>query len=297
MPQIKGVVQGAMVLKVIISRSAFEFVSILSTLQDSIIENMTLDDFKTAIFPKVKGSWNLHNQIPDLGFFIMLSSVCGIIGNKGQANYAAGGAFQDALCHYRRARGLPAVTIDLGQVSSVGYVAESGNKIVSLERIGVRPLDTAKIHRLLETCISTTTPAQIITGINTGPGSHWDEQTWAKDARFASLKYRKVETVDVITQSSGTDSILATLATTTSAEESQAVLGKALTTKLASMFMVSVDSIAPTQRLNELGVDSLVAVELKNWLASSVGCEISIFELTNNTSLKELVATLVGKWR
>lgn len=82
---------------------------------------MTREGYVTAINPKVQGSWNLHEIFPStqLDFFIMLSSLVGVAGNVSQANYSAGGSFQDALARYRNARGLPAVTLDLG-ISSVG---------------------------------------------------------------------------------------------------------------------------------------------------------------------------------
>lgn len=108
MPVIKGVIQAAMVLK------------------HSIFENMDYESWIAATRPKIQGSWNLHNLMPkDLEFFIMLSSVTAIIGNRGQANYCAGNTFQDALAHYRVASNLPAVSIDLGAVREIGWVAEN----------------------------------------------------------------------------------------------------------------------------------------------------------------------------
>ena len=123
LPPIRGVIQGAMVL------------------QDSVFENMTGMDFMTAAKPKVEGSWNLHRLLPkDMDFFICLSSGAGIAGARGQSNYAAGmsnhslvvvltsatgNTYQDALAWHRRAQGLPAVTIDIGIVLSVGFVAEN----------------------------------------------------------------------------------------------------------------------------------------------------------------------------
>jgi hypothetical protein len=87
---------------------------------------MSLDTWQAAIQPKVTGSWNLHELLPsELDFFVMLSSVSGIFGNRGQANYAAGNTFQDALAAYRIARGMKASVIDLGSVSNVGWVEEN----------------------------------------------------------------------------------------------------------------------------------------------------------------------------
>ncbi|RDL31106.1 uncharacterized protein BP5553_09895 [Venustampulla echinocandica] len=277
MPPVKGVIQGAMVLK------------------DSVIETMSLADFNTAVLPKVQGSWNLHQQLPNLDFFIMLSSLSGILGNKGQANYASGGAFQDALCQYRQARGLPAVTIDLGQVKGVGYVAESQNIGNTLERIGMRPVSEKELHRIIEACIVSPSPAQIITGINTGPGPHWEDQVWAKDARFAPLKYSDSSAQQGRTRDSSTGNILDTLSTLSTLEEVADVVLQALVKKLSNMFMVSKESITPSQQLDDLGVDSLVAVELKNWLASHAAANVSIFELLNSSSLKELSTTIASR--
>jgi hypothetical protein len=75
MPRIRGVVQCAMVLK------------------DALLTQMTADDFNAVLRPKVQGSWNLHNIAQDVDFFIMLSSLVGVMGGAGQANYAAASVF------------------------------------------------------------------------------------------------------------------------------------------------------------------------------------------------------------
>jgi NADPH:quinone reductase-like Zn-dependent oxidoreductase len=106
MPPVKGLVQCAMVLK------------------DTIFEKMTHDDWLIGTRVKINGTWNLHSRAPrDLDFFIMLSSISGIIGNAGQANYNAGNIFQDNLAHHRCSLGLKATALDLGAVLDVGYLA------------------------------------------------------------------------------------------------------------------------------------------------------------------------------
>ncbi len=71
------------------------------------------------------GTWNLHELLPkDLDFFIVLSSLAGIIGSVSQGNYAAGNTFQDALVHYRRSKGLAAQSLDIGVMTGIGYVEE-----------------------------------------------------------------------------------------------------------------------------------------------------------------------------
>ena len=82
---------------------------------------MTFDDWVAATQPKMQGSWNLHETIPeDMDFFVFLSSSAGVIGARGQANYATGNGFQDALAQYRRSKGLAAVSLDLGMILGAG---------------------------------------------------------------------------------------------------------------------------------------------------------------------------------
>jgi KR domain-containing protein len=100
-----------------------------------LINGLPLRDPKYKVRPFLKsvdfwsnsaaGSWNLHELLPqNLDFFILLSSLAGIVGSISQANYAAGNTYQDALVNYRHAKGLPAQSIDLGLIKGVGYVEE-----------------------------------------------------------------------------------------------------------------------------------------------------------------------------
>lgn len=116
MPPIRGVVQAAAVLN------------------DTLFENMTAEQWNHTVRPKVKGTQLLHELLPkDMQFFVMLSSIAGVAGNQGQANYAAGNTYLDALAAHRRRQGQPAVSVDLGLMLGIGMVAERGGA-ASLKR-------------------------------------------------------------------------------------------------------------------------------------------------------------------
>lgn len=102
--------------------------------KDAVFEKMSCHVLREALEPKFQGSKNLHEMLPrDIDFYVMLSSICGLIGSRGQANYAAGNTYQDALAHFRRSKGLPATSLNLGNVQSIGYLAEN------LDRLKINP--------------------------------------------------------------------------------------------------------------------------------------------------------------
>ena len=113
MPPLRGVIHAAGVL------------------DDASIHNLTGDRIKTVLAPKVDGTWNLHSLTLDqrLDFFVLFSSAVSVLGSPGQANYAAASTYLDAMAHYRRNMGLPAISINWGPWAEVGLAAETINKL------------------------------------------------------------------------------------------------------------------------------------------------------------------------
>ena len=89
-------------------------------LDDGVLSAQNWSRFETVMSPKVLGAWNLHTltQNMPLDFFVMFSSAAAILGTVGQGNYAAANSFMDGLAHYRKFRGLPAMSINWGAWSS-----------------------------------------------------------------------------------------------------------------------------------------------------------------------------------
>lgn len=109
-------------------------------LADATMLRQSWSDFEKVFAPKVRGSWNLHRASigSPLDFFVTFSSVTGALGNPGQSNHAAACAFEDALIYHRRSMGLPGLTINWGPWSEVGAAAESGADAGKIaERLGV----------------------------------------------------------------------------------------------------------------------------------------------------------------
>lgn len=270
LPPIRGVVQAAMVL------------------DDSILENMTINNYNAAIQPKVQGTWNLHQQLgSDLDFFIMLSSLAGVIGNASQSNYTAGGAFQDALARHRVAKGLPGVALDIGAVKDIGYVASNKGVYERLKKMGYRLLAEEEIMSAIESAILDPCP-QVMVGINTGGGS--SDSILARDSRFSALRFTKPAngSNSASKASSVAGSLAGKLSSAESLHEAAGLVMEALVQKLVDIFMIPAEEVIPAKSMAAFGVDSLVAVELRNMLALKAGSEVSIFDIMQSPSLAVL---------
>ena len=289
LPPIRGVVHGAMVL------------------QDSILENMTIDDWNAALGPKVKATWNLHSYFsqPDsLDFFIMLSSLSAIFGWASQSNYASGGAYEDAIAHFRVGRGLPAVSLDLGVVVNVGNealavtdkLAKSGQSWLLTDELVMQALGTAILDPFEQ--------PQLLYGLNLGPGPHWDavKSPMGREALFLPLRYRK-PAAGAGSHDEGLDSESEAKAKPLSAQlqeagtpaEAAQIVGDAIASKLAEIFMIPVDEIDMTRPPASFGVDSLVAVELRNMLMLRAAADMPIFNILQSASLVALASDVAAK--
>jgi hypothetical protein len=269
------------------------------------LANMTLDDFKHTTESKIAGAWNLHNQFnlpADLDFFVLFSSINGLLGYPSQAAYSAAGAYEDALAQWRVQQcGLPAVSIDLSVVNGVGYVAEASAADVlrkTLVRAGRRVIGEDHVLTALELAITSPyDPQFVVGGISSGPGPHWHvDGDLGRDMRLLPLKFRQRSTTDA-EQQQGTlrDSLAANMSASKTREEAIEVVGTAIAKMLADMFLVPMDEIDLAQSPSQQGVDSLVAVELRNMLFSQAAAELSIFEFMQIPSLALLASVVVDR--
>jgi hypothetical protein len=264
------------------------------------LERMTFEQWQAALLPKHAATWNLHKQLSDLDFFVMLSSLTGVAGSTSQANYCAGSTFQDAFARYRTSQGLPAVSVDLGPVKGVGYVAEYQGVVERLIKIGFEPIEELQTMRIIESAMlhphRSLESAQVITGIR-----RWNETTdvaWKHDRRFWSLKTNAT----VEGRKRGTSPSPATvtslkdnIARATSWQQVVQHCTDALTRKLADMFSLPIAEVDPSLTLASYGVDSLVAVELRNWLAGTAGADTSIFDIMQSSSVSSLAVRVAQK--
>ena len=271
-------------------------------LQDCIFDDMSLEGFNAAVQPKVQGTWNLHELLAyaDLDFFIMLSSISGFGGNASQANYAAGGTFQDALARYRTSKNQPAVSIDLGMVKSVGVVSEMKKVADRLIRLGLRALEEEEVLHLVEAAIleprRNIETSQVVTGIPPSFTPSTSDIFWNRDVRFSGLesvvgsKLRSKSS----SQDASTDLKSQILAATT-LDEAIGVIARAMTKKLSEMFIIPESEIDLSVPLAKFGVDSLIAVELRNWILAHVQAECAVFDVMQSSSLVALAGKMASQ--
>ncbi|KAK4508762.1 hypothetical protein PRZ48_002501 [Zasmidium cellare] len=282
-PPIRGIIQAAMVL------------------HDSIFETMDHKKWHAALKPKIAATWNLHNAFKEVDFFVMLASIAGVAGSPGQSNYAAGSAFQDAFARYRAQRHLPAVSIDLGSVSNVGHAAKTDGVIERLQTLGFEPIEESQTLRIIEMAMCSPTrsidSSQLITGFTL-----WDDSmnvAWAPDHRYWSLKrnsarghrHNELESSKTGAQSDVREAVAAAKTW----EEACQYCLDALMAKIKTIFALSDDAVDPVRPLSDYGVDSLVAVEVRNWLALSLQADVSIFDIMQSGSLQVLAEKTVER--
>jgi NADPH:quinone reductase-like Zn-dependent oxidoreductase/short-subunit dehydrogenase len=284
-PPVRGIIQSAAVLR------------------DSIFENMTHVQWTEALKPKVQGTWNLHQASlsepcakEGLEFFVMLASISGFVGNRGQANYAAGNSYQDALAKYRRSLGLAATSVDLGLMQDIGLIAERGGQS-NLNDDTVVPLtarDFDLIFKLAMNSEGHDVPAQIITGLPTGgilqKQGIETRPFYYRDRRFARMQAMGVD--ESLTNSGATGahddstaSIEEQLAAAASREEANATVLKALRAQVGKALRCPLEDIDATKPMHTYGMDSLMAVDMRGWVLTKLKAEISLFDVMSGSSI------------
>jgi len=244
---------------------------------------------RTVMRPKVIGSWLLHQHLCDqpLDFFVLFSSVGALLGQPGQGNYAAANAFLDALAHYRRSQGLPALSINWGAWSGLGFAITPGGRraIQHQANQGIGGFNVEQGLHVLELLLHAKTIQVAVLPID------WQQfrATGTQLALLADLaKEQKIETVP--TARSMPD-MLAAL----NVEERRAFMENHLRSTLAHILRLAPVRIQAQTPLGALGLDSLMAVEFRNRLEISLHLRLSATLVWNYPTVRDLATYLLGK--
>ncbi|KAK1541152.1 PKSN polyketide synthase for alternapyrone biosynthesis protein [Colletotrichum paranaense] len=282
--RLRGVIQCAMVL------------------QDSILQNMTIEKWNTATRPKIVGTWNLHSTVPtDLDFFILLSSMSGIIGNSGQANYCAGNAYEDAIALHRRSLGLAATTLNVGLVTDASHFNATSTADDYLRKYGhwesARVTDD-EMQAVIEAVLRQSArdlPEQLLVGI-TDDVKRDGRAAWPQDRKFEHRIARTGSSAaSADPNGANAERLGDELSRAKTLKEAVVVVLSALKANLAAAMTASPDDIDEERPLYSFGVDSLKAVEVRNWIFKELRCDVSVFDILSPSPLAKLGPRIVAR--
>ena len=270
MPPLRGVVHAAMVL------------------DDGRLDQMEWPQFERVLAPKMAGAWNLHTQTGNepLDLFVMFSSIAALLGNPLQANYAAANAYLDALAHHRRACGLPGLSIAWGVLSGVGYVAGRRDLSDYLARQGYLSFSPGQALDVLEHALEQHRTTVMAARLD------WTRWAVASPTAATSPRFRRFA-ANASAETAGTrQAARATMAVDLSDPATRRQrIDQYLREKIARVLGASAASIEPDRPLTEIGLDSLIAVELMTTLRIDIGLELPVVKLLQGVSMNGL-ATL-----
>lgn len=263
---------------------------------------MTFDQYQDVIRSKTTGTWNIHNALlassSKLDFFVMLSSAAGVVGNRGQAAYAAANTFLDGFARYRQRMGLPAAAIDLTAVQDVGYLADSGAERQDevLKNLGGESMGEAEVIALLAAAIEDPEkfPSHCLTGLKLGNDPE-KLPYYAADAKFKHLRDAVLSQSTQGNISAAQVSIEASLAAAGTNEEKSSIVVAGLAGKLAAILMISTDDLDVGTPITKYGLDSLNAIELRNWITKELKVNLQVLQLLTSGSLTNLATAILKK--
>jgi NADPH:quinone reductase-like Zn-dependent oxidoreductase/aryl carrier-like protein len=274
MPPLRGLFHAAMVL------------------DDGILLQLDRARFRKAMAPKVDGAWNLHTQTlhRPLDFFVLFSSVSSLVGNPGQANYVAANAFLDAFAYYRRSLGLPAMTINWGHVAGAGYVSrhqELSELLTSRGFLGLSP------QQAMEALNRTLQKKPIQMGV-----MRMDWQKVARSISTAALSQRlsALAGASSLEQQGGEEgSRIREGLLHANPEEREEIVQTYIREQVARVLGASASKLDVDRPLNELGLDSLMGVELRNRVETDLALSLPMRELMQSPTINSLSRAVLSQ--
>jgi acyl transferase domain-containing protein/acyl carrier protein len=269
-------------------------------LDDSTIQQLTPDRLHRVMAPKVLGAWHLHQltQNLPLRYFVCFSSAASLLGSPGQANHVAANAFLDAIAQYRQQLGLPAISINWGAWSDIGAAAQKQVKTQMAQRgISEIPPNVGIdiLEQLIKTSIqldSQSTPQVGVIPINWTNFPHQSKQ----NPFFQNMQSDSQGKVTISASRPQPKAITASLLDQIPKTNPTAYLVKYLQAEFAQVLGLNQQRPDPNLGFFDMGMDSLMTVELQNRLESAIGQKIAtsvFFEHPTITALANYLAALL----
>jgi phthiocerol/phenolphthiocerol synthesis type-I polyketide synthase C len=277
-PPLRGVIHSAMVL------------------DDDAIINLNRARYEAVFAAKAEGAWHLHKATrhQSLDFFVMFSSVSAYMGNPRQANYVAANAFLDGLADYRRNAGLPALSIHWGSIAEVGAVARNPRVEQYLNTLGVQGLNPRLAAAAMGDLLANAGH------IKRGQVSlvEMDWARWANNPLGMASVTTAPLYADLVASQAGHNSansgLIGALAAATG-EAKISLLTDFLRQQVAKVTRLPLTRLDANLRLDQLGIDSLMGVELNNLIRNETHLELSVMTLMQGLTLQQLAGKLAEK--
>lgn len=279
MPPIKGAIQAAVVLR------------------DRVLETMTADDWHQVMSPKVEGTKNLIDFLTPLclDFLLLLSSCAAIAGTRGSSNYNAANAYLDAVANLSTDHAPFIAALDVGMLPETKIVNAPGI-IQSLLRQGVIIITFEEMLRLAGYLMSPQARKdgvrQIAMAIDRKSLSAHDDLFTLRSAMFNHLPYPKRRLVEGHSKDAArSDDVAHRIKLASGSDEALAIATEALVTKIVAL--VASDEVTADSSVANLGVDSLIAIELKNWLSRVFKANVQTTDILDASSIHALASKVI----
>lgn len=269
MPPLRGVVHAAIVL------------------DDASIANLDRPRLEKVMAWKTLGAWNLHRLTrgDPLDHFVLFSSFSSVMGNPGQGNYAAANAFLDELATQRKRWGLPVLTLNWGLFGEVGYAAAHGDLVERFSRIGVGAIRPEQAFRILGKLRAGQSHGQVaVCNLQWG---RWRQLV--KHSASPTWSHLAAQTVG---GQESTDDSFHDLAALTPPKDLPDLFEKRVAYHVASVLAMAEDRLDRQRPITDLGLDSLMAVELQNKIESDMGVEVSMMKVFAGETIASLARSL-----
>lgn len=298
LPPVRGVIHAGMVLRVsLIGASLFSRTAQLTLFQDHPFEIMSHDDYMTSIKPKVQGTQNLDNAFgasDSLDFFIMLSSITAILGKSGQSNYAVGNAYQDAFAQSKKGSSCRYIALNLGAVDGSLAITSLPPAQQDAMRRGSVLMSFDEVFAVLTYAMSAQANEddlhQLILGFDRKSMEAVHDEMALANPIFSQIPYLEKEGEP--TKEAATD-VGKLLQQASSPEEVKSIVVNGICQRFAMFTAVPVEEISPDVSMESFGLDSLVAIELKNFLSRTFQATLQTSEVLDAVNILSLAKVII----
>jgi NAD(P)-dependent dehydrogenase (short-subunit alcohol dehydrogenase family) len=272
-------------------------VHVAGVLEDRLLQQLDGEALRAVLRPKVIGGWLLHRLLEDtpLDFFVLFSSAGSLLGQPGQGNYAAANAFLDALAHHRRADSRPALTVNWGAWEDLGFAATPGGRRLAQHAAaqGIASIPPRQGLRVLERLLKEGATQAVVLPVD-WPRYRERHPAGAEPPLLSELPDGEAGATPTADGPRDQGRLSGDLLRAADPQQRAQLLESYLRDHVARALGLSASQLDVHQPLNTMGLDSLMAVQVKNRVEVDLGVPVPVISFFAGASVAQLAGQVLA---